>query len=751
METTQNNEPSRDALAHWLAMARHTPLALVCDLDGTLLHFSATPTESALSPRLVELLNELTRQTGMHLVIVSGRLRDQLESIFLPVPGAWLVAEHGAWRRQQGAWVNAVNLDNDATTQLADLLEASVGRVAGAMVERKSWSVAFHYRRVPQVAREAVHVELDALVDEWLHQHPGYERLEGNQVLEIRPARVRKSLAIAWLREHLGPEARLVAMGDDLTDEDMFRELGVNDDAVLVGPSRQSRARWRLPNPDGAAALLDWILAARSGATSDAAPLPERLVARPVHFDGTATAHGLLVVSNRLPAIRQDTSEQNERRRSVGGLVAALGPALEARRGLWLGWSGRTLDDDQLRTVDLDETSSPALAQIDFPNVWYEEYYNGFSNRVLWPLFHTFPRYLKFIDSEWENYGQANRAFAEAAVRLVAPDTPIWVHDYHLLLVGRELRRLGHRGPIGFFLHIPFPGTDLFEMLPWAEQILDAMLDYSLIGFHTERDATNFRHTVSILSPARVAGDIEHRGRRVHVGVFPIGTMPETFQEVAEAEAAQEIAALLQSIAPSRLILGVDRLDYTKGIPERLEAFALLLNRYPHWRGRISLVQISVPSRADVPEYREQRRRIENTVGRINGEYGEASWVPIRYLYRSYSPGQLAEFYRAADVGYVTPLRDGMNLVAKEYVAAQNPDDPGVLVLSRFAGAAAELSDAVLTNPWHAEGVARDLDRALNMGLAERQDRHRRLLAAVLRSTATTWAESFLQALLAAG
>jgi len=223
---------------------------------------------------------------------------------------------------------------------------------------------------------------------------------------------------------------------------------------------------------------------------------------------------------------------------------------------------------------------------------------------------------------------------------------------------------------------------------------------------------------------------------------MPSGTMPNDFQDAAETESGQEVAALLRSIAPSRLLLGVDRLDYTKGIPERLEAFAILLQQYPEWRRHVSLVQISVPSRA--PEYRDQRQRIENIVGRINGEYGEANWVPIRYLYRSYSPAQLAEFYRAAAIGYVTPLRDGMNLVAKEYVAAQSPDDPGVLVLSKFAGAAAELTDAVLTNPWHPEG------RALRMGLTERQERHSRLLKIVAGNTAESWAEGFLQALMAA-
>jgi trehalose 6-phosphate synthase len=260
----------------------------------------------------------------------------------------------------------------------------------------------------------------------------------------------------------------------------------------------------------------------------------------------------------------------------------------------------------------------------------------------------------------------------------------------------------------------------------------------------------NFRHTVGALSPAQISDDaVVHRGRRIRVRAFPIGIIPEPFQEPTEVAVAEEVAALLRAIAPSRLVLGVDRLDYTKGIPQRLEAFGRLLELYPEWRGRVSLVQISVPSRADVPEYAEQRQLVETIVGRINGEYGEAAWVPIRYLYRSYNHAQLAELYRAAAVGYVTPLRDGMNLVAKEFVAAQEPGEPGVLLLSKFAGAAAELKEAVLTNPWHVDGMARDLDRALRMELSERQERHQRLLAVVTRTTATTWAEDFIEALTA--
>jgi trehalose 6-phosphate synthase len=480
----------------------------------------------------------------------------------------------------------------------------------------------------------------------------------------------------------------------------------------------------------------------------DAAALPQPHTHRSRQRAYVRRRYNLLVLSNRLPQIEQKGNGTN-RKGNVGGLVAALGPALEAQRGLWLGWSGRTTQDEEAGEVELDEEGQPALAMVDFPADWYDNYYNGFSNRALWPLFHSIPRYVSFANKHWDSYRQVNDAFAAAATELIAPEKPVWIHDYHLLLAPRALRKLGHSGPIGLFLHTPFPGPDLFELLPWADQLLDAMLDLDLIGFHTARDVANFCHTVANLSPAVVEGDtIVHRGRRVRVAAFPIGATLQPFQEPVDPEASEEAAGLLRVIAPSRLVLGVDRLDYTKGIPERLGAFGLLLEKYPHWRGRVSLVQISVPSREDVPEYAEQRRRIENIVGRINGDYGEAAWVPIRYLYRSYSPGQLAELYRAAAVGYVTPLRDGMNLVAKEFVAAQTLDDPGVLLLSKFAGAAAELTDAVLTNPWHPEGVARDLDRALRMDLAERQARHRRLLEVVAGNTAASWAEGFLAALM---
>ena len=742
---------SQGLLAHWLSLARHTPLGVLCDLDGTLLPFVATPSESRLPPGLAELLSGLAALPGLSLVIVSGRPREDLERLLAPVPGAWLVAEHGGWRRRAGAWEAAIDRQPEDVEPLAARLQHLATSVPGALVERKTWSVTFHYRLVPELERAALLVAIDAALEEWLAQAPGFERLDGVEMLEVRPSRMRKSLAVPWLREQMGAGVRLLAFGDDLTDEDLFRELGVADEPVLVGLPRRSCARWRLADPAAVAALLGWIAATRRGAATAAPPVPEPLAAQPRGASSVRGRYELLVVSNRLPDLRRATQPREAgRMRNVGGLVSALEPALSARRGLWLGWSGRITAEQEPGPLGLDDESRPALAWVDFPEQWYRSYYNGFCNRALWPLFHTFPQHVAFVDSEWDCYRQVNRAFAAAASELVSPGTPVWLHDYHLLLAAQGLRELGHRGPLGLFLHIPFPAPDLFALLPWAEQLLDAMLDFDLLGFHTAAHVENFRHTVGALSPAQVSDDaVEHRGRRVRVGAFPIGIIPEPFQEPAEPAVAEEVAALLRAIAPSRLILGVDRLDYTKGIPERLEAFGRLLELHPEWRGRVSLVQISVPSRADVPEYAEQRRRIENIVGRINGEYGEAAWVPVRYLYRGYSHAQLAELYRAAAVGYVTPLRDGMNLVAKEFVAAQEPGEPGVLLLSRFAGAAAELKDAVLTNPWHADGMARDLDRALRMELVERQERHHSLLAVVSRTTATTWAEDFIEALTA--
>ena len=736
---------------HWRAVAQAPTLGILLDLDGTLVPFAVRPEEVVVDPQMLGLLADVAALPGVVLTVVSGRPRNSLERLVGAVPGLQLAAEHGGWIRDDGRWEAPVPEDGRPLEPLAAGLDAIARRYDAAHIERKTWAVVLHYRGVGQVQRTGLFVEANALIDAWMRSHPGYERLEAAEALEVRCASIRKSLAVPWTRARAGSGARLLVLGDDVTDEDMFRALTSADESVLVGTvvRRTSAARWVLPGPDAVAAFLRWMVAVRAGEPGRVDEvLPTAIVDATRGRPEPRVAHRLLAISNRLPHLRSPTTPADERQRPVGGLVSTLEPVLAARDGIWLGWSGRTVENGEPGLLQIDDLSRPPLAWIDFPQEWYELYYNGFCNRSLWPLLHTFPDRVRFVDREWDCYVHVNRAFAAAARTLVGPDVPIWVHDYHLLLVAGELRRLGHGGRVGLFLHVPFPGVDLFSMLPWAETLLMEMLQFDLLAFHTRGYADNFRQCVAALSPARVEGDVVVLGdRRIRLRVLPIGIVPEGFQEPPESTAAAEVAALLQSMGASRLVLGVDRLDYTKGIPERLYAFGRLFELFPEWRGKVSLVQVSVPSRADVPEYAGQRALVETAVGRINGEFGEAHWTPIRYVYRTYGRNQLAQLYRAADVGYVTPLRDGMNLVAKEYVAAQDPASPGVLLLSRFAGAAAELGAAVLTNPYHRDGMARDLDRALRLPMEERRARYQQLYAVITRSTAVTWAEDFLATL----
>ena len=736
---------------HWLALARWTPLAVLADLDGTLLPFAATPAAARPGSDLLALLHDLAALPGLTLAVVSGRPRETLDTFFSGCEGVLLVGEHGGWRRCEGAWEPAVSAEPGEAESLADELQKLSRKYEGALVERKTWSVAFHFRRIAATERDAAAVEIENSIQAWVARHPTFSVLRGAEVVEVRPGRMEKASAVPWLRDHAGPGCRLLALGDDITDEDTFRNLAPEDESVLVGAARDrpTAAQWMLETTEDALALLRWLLAVRRGAAEAEPSLyPRRMEHAKLPRNSDPARYRLRVVSNRLPELRSVADSLHAKKRAVGGLVSALQPALSVRQAVWLGWSGRTLPSANATRFGLDESVQPKLAWVDFPEEWQRDYYDGLCNRALWPLLHSFPERVRISEDEWAAYRKVNDALAEASLRLVGPKDTVWIHDYHLFLLGQKLRERGHTGPLGFFSHVPFPSPDLFFILPWAEEILVAMLDLDLVGFHTSGHVSNFRQCVSLLPGARVGDDvIEYRKRRVRVGAFPIGIIPEDFQNPPTPSTAQEAASLMRAIAPSRLVLGIDRLDYTKGIPERLTAFARLLELYPQWRRLVSLVQISVPSRSDVPEYAEQRERIEQIVGRTNGEFGDADWVPIRYLYRSYGRNHLSLLYRNAAVGYVTPLRDGMNLVAKEYVAAQDPDDPGVLLLSRFAGAAMELTGALLTNPWHVDGLARDLDRALRMELDERRMRHRELLDCVAKTTALTWAEDFLSTL----
>jgi alpha,alpha-trehalose-phosphate synthase [UDP-forming]/trehalose-phosphatase len=735
--------------AYWLALARHRPLGILTDLDGTLLPFAPTPEEARPTAELVKLVSDLASSPETTLVVVSGRPRGTLEEYFPPPQKALFVAEHGAWRSGAAGWERMVSLDERAVDALETELGGLAKKYAGAMLERKTWSVALHYRKVPPHEKTGLLVQAATIVDSWMRTHGEYEALGGAEVLEVRPRAARKANAVSWIRGLLGPSCRLLIAGDDLTDEDMFGAAAENDATVLVGaePDRHTAARWRLGATEEVHALYRWILSQRREATS--APPSRRPSRVPTLPDAAPGGHyDLLILSNRLPELRSAEGVETTRKRNVGGLVSALTPALASRKGIWLGWSGRTRPEATATELGLSQVNGLAFAWVDFPDAWHRHYYNGLCNSALWPLFHSFPSRLTIAHEDWRAYEAANEAFASLATRLVRPGATIWAHDYHLLLLGTRLRAHGHTGPIGLFQHIPFPGPDILFLLPWATQILEAMFQFDMVGFHTASYVDNFLRCMATLPGVRIEGLRVVRGERsMTAGAFPIGIIPEDFQETGHTAAVDEIAGLMRSIQPSRLVLGVDRLDYTKGIPERLLAFGRFLEIFPEWRRKACLVQVSVPSRGDVPEYVEQRSRVENIVGRVNGEFGEADWVPIRYLYRSYARSQLSELYRAADVGYVTPLRDGMNLVAKEFVAAQDPAEPGVLLLSRFAGAAEELTAALLTNPWDTEGMARDLERSLLMSKAERLERYRSLMEVISRTTAVTWAEGFLTAL----
>lgn len=734
---------------HWLTLARHTPLGILCDLDGTLVPFARTPEEARPDTETIALVNELAVQERVTMAIVSGRPKAWLEAFF-PSPNVFLVAEHGAARRGMGAWLNVGEVDPVPLDDLANKLESLARRHPGALVERKQTTVALHYRQVQRGRRGELLIEAYGIIDAFVAHYPSFERLEGVLVAEIRPASIRKSSAVPWIREIAGANARLLALGDDVTDEHMFRVIGAADDAVVVrtAEKRRTAARWELDDATEVRSVLRWIHGVRAGHTPLPIVLPREIV-QPSP-ESNAASRDLLVVSNRLPDFRHVEGDDGERKKSVGGLVSALEPALRSRRGMWLGWSGKTVPSSEPVTsgVSEDDGSSVQLAWVDYTESWYRNYYAGFCNGTLWPLFHSFPSRVEMSDAGWKAYQEVHEAFADFAAPHTSARATIWAHDYHLLLFARVMRQRGHLGPMGHFLHIPFPSLDIFSMLPWAAEIMDALLDFDLLGFHTPQHVANFLACASALLPAQVSDDVvRHRGRETHVTALPIGIIPDSFQETPEPSVVEEIDGLMRTLGNAKLVLGVDRLDYTKGIPERLLAFGRMLEMFPEWRGKVSLVQISVPSRADVPLYAEQRATIESIVGRLNGEYGEAAWVPVRYLYRSYGKQQLMQLYRAAAVGYVTPLRDGMNLVAKEYVAAQNADDPGVLMLSQFAGAAVEMQDAVITNPYHIDGMARDLDRSLRMEYDERKTRHAKLLATVQRSNAVTWAESFLDAL----
>lgn len=466
----------------------------------------------------------------------------------------------------------------------------------------------------------------------------------------------------------------------------------------------------------------------------------------------------LIVVSNRLPfAIAKGEEDRWKVEAGSGGLVTALRPVLRNRGGCWIGWTGATTEElADAAALFGGKNYGYELVPIALTAEEKEGFYYGFSNEIVWPLFHDLVWLCRFDPEYWRCYERVNRKFAEETQNHAGPEDFIWVHDYHLMNVARELRGMSIGSKIGFFLHIPFPPPDVFLKLPWRGHLLRALLDYDLVGFQTPRDRRNFFECVRLLIPeAEISGKgavvlVRTAAREVRVGTFPISI---DFADFARRGVDPAVVTKSRSLradeAQRTIVLGVDRLDYTKGIPDKLEAFRALLRRYPEHAGKVTLFQIVVPSREDIPRYRDYRVAVERLVGQINGQFTRSGWVPIHYIYRALEGPRLAAYYLASDVALVTPLKDGMNLVSKEYCATRVSED-GVLILSEFAGAAAQLQGgALLVNPYDVEGVASALDRALRMDPREQKTRMRRLRRSIRDHDIFRWVDSFLDAAIA--
>ena len=455
------------------------------------------------------------------------------------------------------------------------------------------------------------------------------------------------------------------------------------------------------------------------------------------------SARRLVVVSNRI------AMEAPGSKGASGGLAVAVLAALRSSGGIWFGWSG-DISDAPPASPELVPGNGLVYATLDLTRQDYEQYYNGFANRVLWPLLHYRPGLIDFQRADFAGYMRVNRQFAAHLAPLLRDSDDVWVHDYHLMPLGDELRQLGVRQPIGFFLHTPFPAAEVFRSLPTHAKLMRAMCAYDLVGFQTEDDLSGFRDYLERWGGGVTArnGEIKAFGRRLRAAAFPIGIDVEAIAaQAAQSVGSRHMRRLHESLRERTLMIGVDRLDYSKGLEPRFKAFERLLEMFPETRGRVTLMQIAPPTRGEVPEYLDIRRNLETAAGHINGRFAEFDWMPLRYLNKSFNQRALSGFMRAGRIGVVTPMRDGMNLVAKEYVAAQDAGDPGVLVLSSFAGAARELTDALLVNPYDVDGMAEAMHEALGMPLGERIERWQSMMAILRRNNIAVWRENFVRAL----
>ncbi|MBA4329768.1 MAG: alpha,alpha-trehalose-phosphate synthase (UDP-forming) [Polaromonas sp.] len=451
----------------------------------------------------------------------------------------------------------------------------------------------------------------------------------------------------------------------------------------------------------------------------------------------------LVVVSNRVA---------DPRKTAAGGLAVALGDALSANGGLWFGWSGTVVEggtpgEGEMHT---QQAGNVTLSTVDLCREDHDSYYLGYSNGVLWPVFHYRLDLADFDAGFIGGYRRVNQMMARKLMPLLQPDDIIWVHDYHLIPMAAELRAMGCRNRIGFFLHIPLPPPLILAAIPQHEWLIRSLFAYDLVGLQSQADVDHFSRYVGQEVGAEALDKHQFRafGRTVHAQAFPIGIDVDEFAALTHGKDAREMFdSMKDEYSRRRLLLGVERLDYSKGLPQRLRAFRQLLQQYPENLNSATLIQIASPSREALDTYSGLRQELESLCGSINGDYGELDWMPVRYIHRNVARKRLPGLYRVASVALVTPLRDGMNLVAKEFIAAQDPADPGVLVLSRFAGAAEQLKEALLVNPYDTYGTAESIQIALQMPLAERQKRHQKLLERIRQQDVHWWRKAFLQTL----
>ena len=457
----------------------------------------------------------------------------------------------------------------------------------------------------------------------------------------------------------------------------------------------------------------------------------------------------VVLVSNRLPVTARLDGDQVVLERSAGGLATGLRRIHDRSDGVWVGWPGDVsgLDDGQNQHLS-ERLAEERCVPVHLSPAEITGYYDGFSNGVLWPLFHYLLDRIPPHSLEWEVYRRVNERFADAVASIYRPGDSIWVQDYQLTLVPQMIRDRLPSARVGYFLHVPFPATEVFRTLPWREAVLEGMLGADLLGFHTGRYLSHFSSSVlRVLGIPTQDDTMRFEGREISLGVFPIGVDAAALNALAEDEGVlREVASIRDEAAGQRIMVGIDRLDYTKGIPRRMLAFERLLEREPQWRGKVRLLQVAVPSRVDVPSYKDFRTDLEGLVGRINGAFSSVDWSPIHYVQRSFDDKRLAALYRAADVMLVTPLRDGMNLVAKEFVTCRSDED-GVLVLSEFAGAASEMDDAVQVNPYDIDGMAMAYHQALTMPEDERRIRMRALRQRIGNRDIHHWSQSFVDVL----